>query len=341
MRSPPFRFLLMAIGGWTVLRCGVLASEWLSVPAPSPEAFVAAPRARQVPVARAYNPKAAHKPVIFGVSVPPPAPVRLSRRTMMLPQRFTATTGHRFQARSSLAILQHQDGISLGLTPLPGFPASLPALSPARESSRIAGSAWAFMRQGTGGGLVPEGSLGGSQVGARVTYRLNSDASRPLALSARLYAPLEQPSAAEGAIGFEWKPLGWLPVRLLAERRQALAKDGRSAFSLLAHGGISDVRTGPLRLDAYGQAGLVGLRSKDLFADGSARLSLPAGRLKIGAGIWGAAQPGIERIDVGPQASYRLTIKGTNAVIAADWRYRVAGDAAPRSGPTLTVATDF
>jgi hypothetical protein len=109
-------------------------------------------------------------------------------------------------------------------------------------------------------------------------------------------------------------------------------------MSITAYGGVSDVRAGPFRIDAYGQGGMVGARSRDLFADGAAKLSLPSGRVKAGVGIWAAAQPEVSRIDVGPQVSFRLPAKAT---LAADWRFKIAGDAAPASGPTLTLSTDF
>ena len=155
--------------------------------------------------------------------------------------------------------------------------------------------------------------------------------------------PLRDPEGAEVAGGIEWQPFPRLPVRLLAERRQAVGRNGRSAFALLAHGGVSDARVaGPIELDAYAQAGVVGARSGDLFADAAVRASVRViDDLKIGAGAWGAAQPGISRVDVGPQISWRLPVKAAAIRVAADWRLRVAGDAAPRSGPSLTLSTDF
>jgi hypothetical protein len=201
---------------------------------------------------------------------------------------------------------------------------------------------WAFARGGDAPALAPGGTLGGSQAGARLRYRLNRDPSRPLSLSARSYSPLRRQRAAEAALGLDWKPLRAMPVHLLAERRMALGREGRSAFSITAYGGVSEERLGPLRLDAYAQAGVVGVRSRNLFADGSARLSLPIdGRLKLGAGAWAAAQPGVSRVDVGPHVTYRLPMGNRSVTIAAGWRFRVAGDAAPGSGPALTVAADF
>jgi hypothetical protein len=127
-------------------------------------------------------------------------------------------------------------------------------------------------------------------------------------------------------------------MHLLVERRQKLGEQGRSAFAAMAYGGVSDVAAGPLRIDAYGQAGVVGARSRDLFADGSASVSLPLAGARVGAGVWAAVQPGVSRIDLGPRASLRLPGEVT---LAVDWRLRVAGEAAPRSGPAVTLSTDF
>ncbi|HEX8256679.1 MAG TPA: hypothetical protein VF589_03530 [Allosphingosinicella sp.] len=223
-------------------------------------------------------------------------------------------------------------------------PLAVPPFAPDRPPGRWSASGWAFLRRGGEPSLASGGTLGGSQIGARILYRLNRDAARPLSLAARFYSPLES-RGAEASLGVEWQPLAGVPLRLLAERRQALDDRGRSAFSLLAHGGVSDRRVvGPLLLDAYAQAGIVGLRSADLFADGSAQIGIPIGRegrLKVGAGLWGAVQPGLSRLDAGPQASYRMRLGGAAVRVAAEWRFRMAGDAAPASGPALTVATEF
>jgi hypothetical protein len=203
-------------------------------------------------------------------------------------------------------------------------------------------SAWSFVRKGDSAALAAAGLLGGSQAGARLTYRLNQDPKRPLALSFRLSGALRRASTAEAALGLDWQPARHLPIHLLAERRTALGGEGRSAFAVIAFGGISDARLGRFRLDAYAQAGMVGARSRDRFGDGSVRLSLPIGRnLSFGAGAWAAAQPDLSRLDLGPQAALRLPVAGRAVTLAADWRLRIAGNAAPGSGPTLTLGTDF
>jgi hypothetical protein len=231
-----------------------------------------------------------------------------------------------------------------GLPPLPPTTGPL-AATPGRASTpakRWSLSAWSFVRRGDSPALAAGGLLGGSQAGARLAWRLNRDPARPLALSFRLSAPLRTPAAAEAALGLDWQPDRRLPVHVLAERRQALGPEGRSALALTVHGGVGEAPLGRFRLDAYAQAGLVGARSRDPFADGSIRLSLPVdGKVRLGAGAWAAAQPGLARLDLGPQAALRLPIAGRAVTLAADWRLRVAGNAAPGSGPTLTLATDF
>jgi hypothetical protein len=200
-------------------------------------------------------------------------------------------------------------------------------------------STWAFVRRGSAEQLAAAGTLGASQAGARATYALTDR----LALSARLYSPISRLKGAEAVLGIEVQPLRTVPVRILAERRQAIGRDGRSAFALLAHGGASEQRVlGPVRLDAYGQAGVVGLRSRHGFVDGAARLGVNLTEdLKLGLGAWGAAQPGATRLDLGPQASYRLPVLGGHVNASLEWRARVAGDARPGSGPALTLSTDF
>ena len=335
MVSPPLRFLTLVLGGWVGVRGALLGSAWwderLVEPAPAElpvravavaeglegAASVTAPRhlsafARAVE-GLAYSPPSLKRPAIrIALSQGVPEPFAL------LPHS-TTPAGAYFE----------EPPVHLG--PLPTWIA-------AQGRGRWSASAWMFTRRGGTAGLAPGGMLGGSQAGARFAYRISGDEARPLAASLRVYSPLGGTRGAEAAVGLDWKPVARLPVHVLVERRQALGEEGRSAFAAMAYGGLSEVAAGPFRIDAYGQAGVVGANSRDLFADGSAKFSLPMGKLKLGAGGWGAVQPGVSRLDVGPQASLRLTEKVT---VSADWRLKVAGDAKPSSGPTLTLSTDF
>src|SRR5205085_6607961 len=133
-----------------------------------------------------------------------------------------------------------------------------------------------------GAALAPGGTLGGSQAGTRIAFALGDG----LALSGRAYLPLRRSAGAELAAGVDWRPVPSLPVGLLAERRQRLGREGRNAFALTLYGGAGRSLTPRTRLDLYGQAGIVGVRARDLFADGAARLSRRVGPVDLGAGVW-------------------------------------------------------
>jgi hypothetical protein len=205
------------------------------------------------------------------------------------------------------------------------------------SASRWTASAWLHARSGDAPTLAPGGLLGGGQAGTRLGYRL----SPTFQITGRVAAPLRKLAGAEAALGVEWQPARSLPVRVLAERRQRLSGQGRNALALTLHGGAGDVPIpAGFRLEAYGQLGAVGARSRDLFAEASVRANRAiGGGLSIGAGAWGAAQPGVSRLDIGP--SVTLRVPHGRASISADWRFRAAGTAKPGSGPALTLWTDF
>jgi hypothetical protein len=203
-------------------------------------------------------------------------------------------------------------------------------------TSRWSGSAWVYGRDSGGDGLATGGQLGGSQAGARILFR--PVPSVPVALAMRVSRPLED-KGAEAAIGVDWQPIP--AIRFAVERRMKLERGGRNAWSAFAAGGVYDRHVAGLRVDAYAQAGVVGARRRDLFADGGIRVGREIGRVTIGAGAWGAAQPKVTRIDIGPQAVARVPVAGTTLSAAADWRFRIAGNARPGSGPAITLGLDF
>lgn len=340
IRSPPLRFLAAVLGGWAALRTALVAPPW-PAPAAGPTAVAGAQGgARPSPGPEAeVRPVDARRAVVGALRILAPAagsPDRTARRepgsAITPPSPTPAATGSQ-RAVASAAPAR---------PPLPQAPlAALPG-APSAGGKRWSLSAWSFVRRGGSAPLAAGGLLGGSQAGARLTYRLNGNNGRPLALSFRLSAALSRTPAAEAAVGVDWKPDRRLPVHVLAERREALSREGRSAFAVTVLGGLADAPIGPFRLDAYGQAGLVGARSRDPFVDGSVRLSIPVGKSgRLGAGAWTAAQPGASRLDLGPQAAIRLPVGGRALTVAADWRIRVAGDSGPGSGPTLTLGSDF
>lgn len=100
------------------------------------------------------------------------------------------------------------------------------------------------------------------------------------------------------------------------------------------------------RAEAYAQVGYVSGRAATAFADGQVRierqlLKLGRAELRAGGGAWGGAQDGVSRVDIGPSATLGLGLGQTNARLAVDWRFRVAGNAAPASDPAVTLSAGF
>jgi hypothetical protein len=204
-------------------------------------------------------------------------------------------------------------------------------------------SGWALARGASASTLATGGQLGGSQAGLRARVRLD----RGIHVAARLSTPLGGAPGAEAAIGLDWRPVAALPITLTAERRIGLDRGGRDAFAAGVFGGFDQVplRAG-IKLDGYGQAGVVGLRRRDLYVDGAVRAerriaALGPASLALGAGMWGGAQRGVSRLDVGPQIVARVPVARGGLRLGAEWRQRVAGDARPGSGPALSLGADF
>lgn len=222
------------------------------------------------------------------------------------------------------------------------FPASATAVADGAMSKsrldRLQLTAWTLLRQRPGpDSLASGGTLGGSQGGARLSYYVTPQ----IAASLRTSAPIGSSRGGEVAAGVRIRPLRAVPIALTAERRQAFGRGGgRSAFALFLEGGVYQ-RPMPwkFQLDAYAQAGIVGARRRDLFADGALTFTRPLyGRFSGGFGLWGGVQPGLYRIDAGPRLTMRVR---DNVRVHVDWRQRVAGNASPPSGPALTLAGDF
>jgi hypothetical protein len=101
------------------------------------------------------------------------------------------------------------------------------------------------------------------------------------------------------------------------------------------------------RAELYAQAGYVGGRFATAFADGQVRVDrqvVPIGEnaeLRVGGAVSGGAQKHAERLDVGPSAAVSFRLGEANSRLALDYRFRVAGDAEPRSGPALTFSAGF
>lgn len=206
-----------------------------------------------------------------------------------------------------------------------------------RLPDRLSVSSWAMMRNQSGSdSLASAGQLGGSQAGARLLWRFNPR----LSASFRTSAPINSQRGVEAALGVRYTPVAKWPVAVTLERRHAFRDYGQSAFALFAEGGVYD-RPMPWgsRLDSYFQGGVVDFNNPDWFIDGQAAVTRPVWRnLSAGLGVWGGAQPGLSRLDVGPRASLRM---GGRMRVHLDYRHKLLGNAAPGSGGVVTLAGDF
>lgn len=326
----PLRFLGATLGGWVVLRAGLL---WPTIETPRDliRLFVrpAAAAIRAPLVVIAVPPHARPSPAIAAADVAPMILDAATRRgaadraTAVLAEVGTGSVG--------------QDGAvdQAGAIPPPLRPA------PVDAPGRLSASAWAIVREGVATGLPGGqlgGQLGGSQAGVRIAYALGG--SRRFALAARVSTPLEG-RGSEAAVGVEFRP-AHLPLRFIAEQRLAL-DGGRGGQALYAVGGTAPVPVAAgFRFEGYAQGGLV-VRGRALgFADGAARLTRPVTRtVDIGGGAWAGVQPGVARVDVGPTIGVALPVARRRIRISLDWRQRVGGRARPGSGPALSIGSDF
>ena len=148
--------------------------------------------------------------------------------------------------------------------------------------------------------LAPGGTLGGSQAGARLLYRLGGGAG---AERRALYLPLRRDRGRRGggraSTGGRSRAL---PLHLLAERRQALG--ARGPLGLRAHA-LWRRRAGRCRA-ACGSTPTArrasSARARATCSSTARSASrAPVGPVEVGGGAWGAAQPGAARLDAGPQ----------------------------------------
>lgn len=232
-----------------------------------------------------------------------------------------------------------------------GIPALLasPQSRPARPAglNRFSIDGWMIARDGSPGGLL-SGQLGGSQMGARARYALGKrDHHRLISATMALASPLSGAPGQELAVGVSSRPFVHLPLELIVEHRQGLARGTPSRLvALAATGGEMKVPGSAITVSAYGQAGVAGSRTRLAFADGQIVATGPLvkrGTLRVsaGAGIWGAAQRGTSRLDVGPSLELSRAGPALPWRLSLQWRQRVAGEAHPGSGPALTLATSF
>jgi hypothetical protein len=328
MRIGPVAFLFVVAATWSVVRAILL---WPETNAPATPRRVAWQPALDPP-ASAVEQQAAELPSVpFDPAPGAPASPGPSKAPSFLPRLVASAAADAMRTpepppRTTAAPI---------LPPQPAPPSDL-------ERSRLSLSAWAIIRGDAGPSLASAGQLGGSQAGVRARYDLGSG----FAAALRVSGPLRSHHGKEAAVALDWRPMRHAPVTVTIERRAGLDRGGRDAFAVGVSGGGEVSLPFGARGDGYGQAGLVGLKRRDVYIDGAVRIErtlVRSRRFRIaaGAGAWGGAQPGVSRIDVGPQLVAHVPVGKGGLRIGAEWRARVAGDAQPDSGPALSIGADF
>ncbi|RXZ64116.1 hypothetical protein [Pelagerythrobacter rhizovicinus] len=221
-----------------------------------------------------------------------------------------------------------------------------------RKADRWAFDAWLLLRPGDTAETIPGGRLasyGASQAGAVVRYRLAPGSPHRPAAYVRATQALAAGKETELAVGIAARPVAAVPISLHSEVRATRQGGGEvelrpAAFAVTE---LAPVRL-PLGLrgEAYAQAGYVGGKFATAFADGQARVErelirFDLAEVRAGAGLWGGAQKGAARLDVGPTASLNFDMGDAPARLALDYRWRIAGDAVPGRGIAVTLSTGF
>nr|WP_231708248.1 hypothetical protein [Sphingomonas populi] len=336
-RGRPLRFIVVLVAGWIGLRTVML---W-------PHAEAVPDRVRGG-VAVAQAPAATRAVAALPHSVPAPGePIQLASVWRAAPA--VAVHGGAVQPSQPpppfAAPVGTSDGPQAPPPPSAGLPRFVPvaAVAGTANASRLSGSFWLVTRNGGGVTNAPlGGQLGGSQAGVRLAYLL--DRKHRVAAMVRVTSPLGS-GLREAAIGLEWQPTR-LPVRIVAEQRIAIdGGKGGPAIELVGGFGALPIGAG-FRLESYAQAGAIHRDRTEGFVDGAAHLSHPVATLgaipiDLGAGLWGGAQRGAERLDIGPSLTASLPIASQRLRVSLDWRQRIAGAARPGSGVALTLGADF
>lgn len=198
-----------------------------------------------------------------------------------------------------------------------------------------------------GNGQRPS-TYGASQAGAVLRYRLAPSNQHKPAAYIRVTSALGDTRDQELAAGVSARPMPKIPVVIAAEARVSRQDQGSEIRpAVFAYTEIPRISLPyKFRAEVYAQAGYVGGDFASPFADGQARIdrelaTIDLATIRAGGGVWGGAQEGAERLDIGPSVSAEFDLAGAPVTLSADYRYRIAGNAAPQSGAAITLSTGF
>nr|WP_295664464.1 hypothetical protein [Polymorphobacter sp.] len=205
---------------------------------------------------------------------------------------------------------------------------------------RWSGSAYSIVRSGGGPAVAVAPVLGGGQSGVALAWAPDPLAPRPLAVTLRgTIAHDDSGRSALAAVGVAWHP--FTGVTVAAERLVPVSPAARGDWAVRLAGGLSRT-AGAIDASVYGEAGAVGPVA---YAAAQAHAGATIRRHGIafgpGFGGWASVQSGrgntVDRLDLGPG----VTARNARLSLSADYRFRIAGNAAPGSGPVITLAAAF
>lgn len=301
------------------------------------------------------DPRPARRPVIIVPLDPVNGP--LARPITSVPPRIAA--GHRLLFLAGVsAIPAPPEERAAGTAS--GF---ISSLATDLRQSNVSGSpwsadAWIMWREGGNGYNLPgrglpatfvgSGAYGASQAGLILRYRLAPHEAHRATAYLRATGGLDRPRGEELAAGLSLRPIPRVPIAITGEVRAAPSSDKvavRPAVAIVTEMPPVQLPLG-MHGEVYGQAGWVGGKNRTVFIDAQARVDKRMGghrgaELSLGLGAWAGAQAGSDRVDAGPSLRLDIPVAGTNTRLTADYRWRVAGRAAPDSGAAITFSAGF
>lgn len=346
MRGRPFGFIGLLCSVWIATRVGVIT---LMSPGTGPSVPTSKLAERQL---------GDRQPVVAGQQAGEPTSVMRRARNVCCLETPAVALATFADAKTLPAgrsgsvfsgMLQGQPlGTPSSINPnvLPPLPAPRDAINNSKSARHLSVYAYSFWRAGgPTSGSLGNGQYGGGQSAVIAAYSLPRFGKGTLDIMARAAVAHDNSKEREFAAGVRWRPIPSVPVQLTAERR---FRHGRpDAFAFYAAGGKSDIGL-PMgfKLDGYGQAGYVSGDAGGVFADANARadrklLYFEKTIISGGIGAWGGGQSDVMRVDIGPTLRADVAMGQAQVRLAADWRFRVAGNASPGNGPALTLSTSF
>ena len=379
-RGQPLIALVLVLISWVGARAALWDSSAIVAPAPPAQAQAQALKPQPATVLAPYQAprltrpsrpeRALAAPLVRPTMAVPPAQLAapLAAPTTSPPPLPAASTAETAQRLSPRVAAAHQELWLEAMSLLPADPAlamaapavlrPLPFAATGAAAPRWSADGWLLLRSGGNifnapgaglpGAVIPAGFYGGSQSGLILRYFLAPGSKLNPALYVRGSSGIERPRGEEVALGFSFRPIPGLPVRLMTEGRVTRTTSGtiiRPAAALVSELPPARLPLGT-RAEAYVQAGYVGGRGSTAFVDGQARLEKPlvhaiGFELRAGGGVWGGVQRGASRLDVGPTATVSFHLGPVTTRLSADYRWRVGGNAAPGSGPVVTLSAGF